>query len=125
MLFDEVVRQKRGNLARRRQAKRHVSLKYLDAGFTDLFVKGPAGHAPDGSEDPYYRGRTLTRNAAVMGRNTDEERARNEQAIRAAMDRILSGQLRPGQRCDLKTLAPEAGNFGGGCSPPRASVTPT
>ncbi|MFF3577877.1 hypothetical protein [Streptomyces mirabilis] len=123
MLFDEVVRQKRGNLARRRQAKRHVSLKYLDAGFT--FAKGLAGLAPDGSEDPYYRGRTLTRNAAVMGRNTDEERARNEQAIRAAMDRILSGQLRPGRRCDVKTLAQEAGNFGGGCSPPRASITPT
>ncbi|MGW4982305.1 hypothetical protein [Streptomyces mirabilis] len=125
VLFDEVVRHKRVNLARRRQAKRHVSLKYLDAGFTDLFVKGPAGLAPDGNEDAYYRGRTLARNAAVTGRITDEERARNEQAIRAAMDRILSGRLRPGRRCDLKTLAQEAGNFEGGCSPPRASVTPT
>ncbi|WP_217576289.1 hypothetical protein [Streptomyces sp. GbtcB7] len=49
------------------------------------------------------------RSRRLMGRITDEERARNEQAIRAAMDRVLSGQLRPGRRCDLKTLAQEAG----------------
>jgi hypothetical protein len=44
-----------------------------------------------------------------MGRITEEERSRNERAIRAAMDRVLSGQLQPHQSCDLKTLAQEAG----------------
>ncbi|MCP3822663.1 hypothetical protein NLX86_32640 [Streptomyces sp. A3M-1-3] len=44
-----------------------------------------------------------------MGRISEEERAGNEHAIRAAMDRVLAGLLRPGQRCDLKTLAQEAG----------------
>jgi hypothetical protein len=44
-----------------------------------------------------------------MGRLTDETRRHNEQAIRAAMDRLLRGQIPPGGRCDLKTLATEAG----------------
>ncbi|MGC0422765.1 hypothetical protein [Embleya sp. AB8] len=44
-----------------------------------------------------------------MGQITDTNRARNEQAIRAAMDRLLKGELPPGGRCDLKTLAAEAG----------------
>jgi hypothetical protein len=44
-----------------------------------------------------------------MGRLTDKTRARNEQAIRAAMDRLLRGEIPPGGRCDLKTLAAEAG----------------
>ncbi|MET7483519.1 hypothetical protein [Streptomyces sp. NPDC005538] len=44
-----------------------------------------------------------------MGRITDTERARNETAIRSAMDRLLRGELPAGGRCDLKTLATEAG----------------
>lgn len=36
-------------------------------------------------------------------------RGRNEEAIRAAMDRLLRGDLPPGRKCDLKTLAQEAG----------------
>ncbi|MFD8951992.1 hypothetical protein ACFV0B_24410 [Streptomyces xanthophaeus] len=45
-----------------------------------------------------------------MGQITDTDRARNEQSIRAAMDRLLKGELPPGGgRCDLKTLAAEAG----------------
>ncbi|MFG2860910.1 hypothetical protein [Streptomyces sioyaensis] len=44
-----------------------------------------------------------------MGRITEETRARNENAIRAAIDRLLRGELSPGGRCDLKTLATEAG----------------
>ncbi|MEV6810235.1 hypothetical protein [Streptomyces sp. NPDC051132] len=43
-----------------------------------------------------------------MARISDETRARNEQAIRAAMDRMLRGELPPGGNCDLKTLAAEA-----------------
>jgi hypothetical protein len=44
-----------------------------------------------------------------MGRISDTDRARNEGAIRAAMDRLLRGELPPGGKCDLKTLAAEAG----------------
>ncbi len=44
-----------------------------------------------------------------MGRISDTGRARNEAAIRAAMDRLLRGELPHGGRCDLKTLAAEAG----------------
>lgn len=44
-----------------------------------------------------------------MGRISDSDRARNEDAIRAAMDRLLRGELPPGGKCDLKTLAFESG----------------
>jgi hypothetical protein len=40
---------------------------------------------------------------------SDPQRQRNETAIRAAIDRLLAGHLPPGGRCDLKTLAREAG----------------
>lgn len=40
---------------------------------------------------------------------TAEQRRRNEASIRAAMDRLLGGQLPPRGGCDLKTLAREAG----------------
>ncbi|MEU7551507.1 hypothetical protein AB0B01_03940 [Streptomyces sp. NPDC044571] len=44
-----------------------------------------------------------------MARISDETRTRNEQAIRAAMDRLLRGDLPSGGKTDLKTLAAEAG----------------
>ncbi|MGW1197251.1 hypothetical protein ACWD4B_15655 [Streptomyces sp. NPDC002536] len=44
-----------------------------------------------------------------MPRISEDTRARNKQAIRAAMDRLLRGELPPGGKCDLKTLAAEAG----------------
>ncbi|MEU3566998.1 hypothetical protein AB0E96_01005 [Kitasatospora sp. NPDC036755] len=44
-----------------------------------------------------------------MARISDETRTRNEQAIRGAMDRLLRGELPPGGKADLKTLAAEAG----------------
>lgn len=44
-----------------------------------------------------------------MGRLNDETRHRNESAIRAAMDRLLSGRIPADGRCDIKTLAAEAG----------------
>ncbi|OEJ37037.1 hypothetical protein AR457_33935 [Streptomyces agglomeratus] len=44
-----------------------------------------------------------------MGRISDSGRARNEEAIRVAMDRLLRGELPPGGKCDLKTLALESG----------------
>lgn len=44
-----------------------------------------------------------------MGRISDSDRARNEESIRAAMDRFLRGELPPSGKCDLKTLALESG----------------
>jgi hypothetical protein len=44
-----------------------------------------------------------------MARLDRQERERNEAAIRNAMDRLLQGQIPPEGRCDLKTLATEAG----------------
>jgi DNA repair exonuclease SbcCD ATPase subunit len=44
-----------------------------------------------------------------MARLTEEDKARNEAAIRAAMERILSGNLPAGGKTDLKTLAAVAG----------------
>ncbi|MFE4800426.1 hypothetical protein ACFRFL_36755 [Streptomyces sp. NPDC056708] len=36
------------------------------------------------------------------------QRAENENRIRAAMDRLLRGEIPPGGKCDIKTLAGEA-----------------
>lgn len=44
-----------------------------------------------------------------MARLTEDDKASNEQAIRAAIDRLLRGDLPPGGKCDLKTLAAVAG----------------
>lgn len=37
-----------------------------------------------------------------------EQRQQNETRIRTAMDRLLRGQIPPGGKCDIKTLAREA-----------------
>ena len=37
-----------------------------------------------------------------------EQRQQNETQIRAVMDRLLSGEIPPGGKCDIKTLAREA-----------------
>jgi hypothetical protein len=39
-------------------------------------------------------------------RITADQRAANEDRIRAAIDRLLRGEIPPGGRCDVKTLAP-------------------
>lgn len=44
-----------------------------------------------------------------MVRISPEARARKEEALRAAMDRLLRGEIPPGGKADLKTLAAEAG----------------
>jgi hypothetical protein len=38
-------------------------------------------------------------------RLTPQQRALNEKRIRAAASRLLSGDIPPGGRCDVKTLA--------------------
>ena len=42
-------------------------------------------------------------------RITEQRRKENEDRIRAAADRLLRGELPPGGKCDVKTLAAEAG----------------
>jgi hypothetical protein len=42
-------------------------------------------------------------------RLTGQQRHQNETRIRAAIDRLLQGQIPPGGKCDIKTLAREAG----------------
>ncbi|MBF6302682.1 hypothetical protein IU459_34885 [Nocardia amamiensis] len=44
-----------------------------------------------------------------MGRLTDETRTQNEAAIRAAMDRLLRGEIPLGGKCDVQTLAASSG----------------
>jgi hypothetical protein len=41
-------------------------------------------------------------------RISTEQRQQNETRIRAAIDRLLSGDIPPGGKCDIKTLAREA-----------------
>ncbi|MEV6675117.1 site-specific integrase [Streptomyces sp. NPDC051162] len=64
-LFAGTGREVRVNLAVRRTPKPHVTIKYLEPDFTELFRKGLRGLAPDGSQDTGFHGRELTRNAAI------------------------------------------------------------
>jgi site-specific recombinase XerD len=63
-LFAGRGREVRVNLAVRRTPKPHVTIKYLEPDFTELFLNGLRGLAPDGTADR-YRGRELARNAAI------------------------------------------------------------
>ncbi len=64
-LFAGTGRDVQVNLATRRRPKPHVTIRYLEPDFTELFCKGLRGLAPDGGPDEQYRGRELARNAAV------------------------------------------------------------
>ena len=64
-LFAGTGRGIRVNLAVRRIPKPHVTIKYLEPDFTELFRKGLRGLAPDGSRDCGFAGRELARNAAI------------------------------------------------------------
>ena len=56
-LFAGTGREIRVNLAVRRTPKPHVTIKYLEPDFTELFRKGLRGLAPDGSRDSGFAGR--------------------------------------------------------------------
>ena len=64
-LFAGTGREVQVNLAIRRTPKPHVTVKYLEPDFTELFRSGLRGLAPDGSQDSAFHGRELARNAAV------------------------------------------------------------
>ncbi len=66
-LFAGTGRQVRVNLAVRRTPKPHVTIKYLEPGFTALFLNALRGLDPDGRPDAGFRGRELARNAAIGG----------------------------------------------------------
>ncbi|MGH9066836.1 MAG: tyrosine-type recombinase/integrase [Acidimicrobiales bacterium] len=66
-LFDGTGREVRVNLAVRRTPKPHVTIKYLESDFVQLFLWGLRGLGPGGVQDPGFRGRELARNAAVGG----------------------------------------------------------
>jgi integrase len=63
--FDGVVMRHRVNAATRRRPKPHVTIRYLEPGFAELFVRALRGLGPDGTADSAFRGRNLARNAAV------------------------------------------------------------
>lgn len=63
---DGASRVVRRNLAVERRAKRHVSVRWLEQDFLDLFVEvGLAGMLPAGGDDPAFRGQESARNAAA------------------------------------------------------------
>lgn len=53
------------NQAIRRRPKAHVTIKYLEPDFAELFLRAFAGLGPDGSQDTSYRGRDTGRNVAM------------------------------------------------------------
>ena len=63
--YGDVCRDVRVNLARRRVPRRHVTIRYLEPFFADLFIGVLGGLGPDGTPDSGYRGRELARNSAV------------------------------------------------------------
>lgn len=64
-LYAGTGREVRANLAVRRTPNPHVTIKYLEPEFTDLFLKGLRGLAPDGDRDTGYSGREMARNAGT------------------------------------------------------------
>jgi integrase len=63
--YGDVRRDVRVNLARRRVPRPHVTIRYLEADFADLFIAALGGLGPDGTPDGGYQGRELARNSAV------------------------------------------------------------
>lgn len=66
-VFAGTAREVRVNLATRRRPKPHVTIRYLEPDFAELFVRALAGQGPGGEDDARYRGRELARNACVAG----------------------------------------------------------
>lgn len=54
------------NLARERQPRSHVSIRWLEQDYLNLFLGvGLAGMLPEGGDDPTFRGQQPARNAAI------------------------------------------------------------
>lgn len=65
VVYDDQVREVAVNRARLRTAKPHVTIRYFEADFAELFVNALAGLGPGGAADAGFRGRESVRNAAV------------------------------------------------------------
>jgi integrase len=63
LMYADQVRKRPVNQAVRRAPKPHVTVKYLERDFADLFLRALAGLGP-GGEDESFRGRELSRNTA-------------------------------------------------------------
>lgn len=63
--FDGRTGRRQVNAAARRQPRPHVTIRYLENDFVELFVRALRGLEPDGTADEGFRGRNLARNAAV------------------------------------------------------------
>ena len=63
--YGDVRRDVQVNLARRGVPKRHVTIRYLEPDFADLFIGALGGLGPGGTPEGGYRGRELARNSAV------------------------------------------------------------
>jgi integrase len=63
--YSDQVREAAVNRARLRTPKPHVTIKYFEADFADLFVRALSGLGPDGEQDGGFRGRESVRNGAV------------------------------------------------------------
>ena len=61
--FADQVRVRQINQATRRTPKAHVTVKYLERDFAELFVRALGGLGLDGGEDSGFRGRQVARNA--------------------------------------------------------------
>ncbi|MFD5419193.1 site-specific integrase [Streptomyces sp. NPDC127069] len=64
VFFADQIARRPVNQAIRRVPKPHVTIKYLEDDFAELFVRALRGLGPDG-EDERFRGRELARNGAV------------------------------------------------------------
>ena len=64
-MFAGITREVPVNQACRRTPKPHVTIRYLEPDFTELFVRALAGLGADGADDARYRGRELARNACI------------------------------------------------------------
>lgn len=101
-VFAGQVQEVRSNAARRREAKPHVTIKYLEEDFAALFLKGLARLQPDGSEERGYRGREMARNSAV-GRFVFASGPRNQEFTYLLACEV---PLLPSRRSEVPVLVP-------------------
>jgi integrase len=65
VMYADQVRRRPVNQAVRRVSKAHVTVKYLERDFAELFLRALAGLGQNGGEDDSFRGRELSRNTAI------------------------------------------------------------
>jgi hypothetical protein len=96
-LFEGQMREMKVNQARRRQAKGHVTIKYLEDDFADLFLKGLARLEPDGSEctSGARSAKSPQRTASAGSRRTWRPAGRAARCVSAAWAASTSARTSP------------------------------